>query len=101
MGRLQCNYLLHSKPHAASQSASPQGTLLPITHILMLFQHLHAICLPQAAFNRVVIPALDAFQPQLLLVSSGFDASFMDNLAAMALSSEDYRYVAWPAFCLV
>ncbi|KAJ9515920.1 hypothetical protein QJQ45_016910 [Haematococcus lacustris] len=48
----------------------------------------------RAAFERVVIPALDCFQPQLLLVSSGFDASFMDCLAAMSLSSEDFRWMA-------
>jgi acetoin utilization deacetylase AcuC-like enzyme len=45
----------------------------------------------RSAFERVVIPALDAYQPELVLVSSGFDASFMDNLAAMILSSEDFR----------
>lgn len=38
-----------------------------------------------------MVPALDAFQPELVLVSSGFDASFMDNLASMILSSEDFR----------
>lgn len=47
----------------------------------------------RAAFDRVVVPALDAFQPQLLLVSSGFDGAFMDPLASMMLSSEDFRYV--------
>lgn len=46
----------------------------------------------RAAFERVVVPALDAFAPQLLLVSSGFDASYMDNLAAMILSSHDFRW---------
>lgn len=34
---------------------------------------------------------MDHLLPQ---VSSGFDASFMDNLAAMILSSEDYRWMA-------
>ena len=37
------------------------------------------------------MPALDAFEPQLVLVSSGYDASYMDNLAAMILSSHDFR----------
>jgi acetoin utilization deacetylase AcuC-like enzyme len=45
----------------------------------------------RSAFERVIIPALDAFQPEIVFVSSGFDASFMDNLAAMILSSEDFR----------
>jgi len=46
----------------------------------------------QYAFEKVVLPALDRFQPDLILVSSGFDASFTDHLAAMMLSSEVYRY---------
>ncbi len=47
----------------------------------------------RAAFNRVVVPALEAFRPDLIFVSCGFDASFMDPLAAMICSSEDFRYV--------
>ena len=42
------------------------------------------------AFDRVVIPALYRFKPDLILVSSGFDASFADPLAAMILSSEAF-----------
>lgn len=45
----------------------------------------------RAVFDRVVVPALDAFKPQLVLVSSGFDASFYDPLAAQMCNSEDYR----------
>jgi acetoin utilization deacetylase AcuC-like enzyme len=41
---------------------------------------------------RVVAPALDAFAPQLVLVSSGFDASFFDTLAQQMCTSEDYRW---------
>lgn len=43
------------------------------------------------AFERVVMPALDAFEPDLIMVSSGFDASFADPLGAMILTSESYR----------
>jgi len=42
------------------------------------------------AFERVVMPALYAFKPDLILVSSGFDASYVDPLARMMLSSEDF-----------
>ena len=35
------------------------------------------------AFDQVVIPALHAFQPDLILVSSGFDASYADPLGSM------------------
>lgn len=46
----------------------------------------------RAAFERVVIPALEEFRPELIFVSSGFDASAYDPLGRMMLSSEDYRY---------
>mmetsp|Transcript_9120 Transcript_9120/g.15931 ORF Transcript_9120/g.15931 Transcript_9120/m.15931 type:complete len:404 (-) Transcript_9120:299-1510(-) len=45
----------------------------------------------KSAFERVVVPALMAFQPELILVSSGLDANYQDPLAAMCLSSEDFR----------
>lgn len=43
------------------------------------------------AFDKVVIPALRRFSPDMIFVSSGFDASYADPLAAMLLSAEDYR----------
>lgn len=43
-----------------------------------------------AAFEQIVLPALDAFRPDFILVSSGFDASFADPLASMMLSSEAF-----------
>jgi len=43
------------------------------------------------AFTRVVEPALDAFKPGLILVSCGFDASFLDPLGRMLLTSDDFR----------
>jgi acetoin utilization deacetylase AcuC-like enzyme len=45
------------------------------------------------AFDQLVIPAVTQFQPQFIFVSSGFDASFTDQLGAMMLSSEAYRYM--------
>ena len=45
----------------------------------------------RTAFDRVAVAALDAFKPELILVSSGFDASAFDPLSAMMLSSEDFR----------
>jgi acetoin utilization deacetylase AcuC-like enzyme len=44
------------------------------------------------AFDTVVVPALDRFRPDFVIVSSGFDASYADSLSAMMLSSDDYRY---------
>jgi acetoin utilization deacetylase AcuC-like enzyme len=44
----------------------------------------------RAAFSQVVEPALAAFQPELILVSCGFDASFLDPLGRMLLTSADF-----------
>ena len=44
-----------------------------------------------AAFERVVAPALRAFRPELILVASGLDASAMDPLASMMMTSDGYR----------
>jgi acetoin utilization deacetylase AcuC-like enzyme len=43
-----------------------------------------------AAFDDVVLPIADAFAPQLVLVSAGFDAHRRDPLAGMELESETY-----------
>jgi acetoin utilization deacetylase AcuC-like enzyme len=44
-----------------------------------------------ATIERVVEPALRAFQPELIVVPSGFDASSTDPLGRMLCSSETYR----------
>jgi len=44
-----------------------------------------------AAFERVVLPALYRFRPELIVVPSGFDASGADPLGRMMVSSEGYR----------
>ena len=43
------------------------------------------------AFARIVLPALRAYKPQLILVSCGFDASFLDPLGRMLLTANDFR----------
>ncbi len=52
----------------------------------------------QAAFATRVIPFLQAFQPDVLLVSAGFDCAKGDPLAGMALQPEDFGHMA--ALCL-
>ena len=47
-----------------------------------------------AAFDTVVLPALDRFRPQLLFVSAGFDAHWRDPLAMQQLSGAGYRAMA-------
>jgi acetoin utilization deacetylase AcuC-like enzyme len=44
-----------------------------------------------AAFERVVVPALDAHRPELVLIASGFDSSAWDPHARLMLHSEAYR----------
>jgi acetoin utilization deacetylase AcuC-like enzyme len=42
-------------------------------------------------FDRILLPQLERFQPQLLLLSAGYDAHSGDPLAGMAVSTEGYR----------
>jgi acetoin utilization deacetylase AcuC-like enzyme len=41
-------------------------------------------------FEQLVIPFLQDFKPDLLIVSAGFDANFSDPLASMSLKPQDY-----------
>jgi len=45
----------------------------------------------QYAFEQLVMPAVEDFQPELILVSAGQDASIFDPLARMMMSAEGYR----------
>jgi acetoin utilization deacetylase AcuC-like enzyme len=47
---------------------------------------------------RTVLPAVDAFAPQLVIISAGFDAHRQDPLASLELETDDY---AWITRCLV
>jgi acetoin utilization deacetylase AcuC-like enzyme len=44
------------------------------------------------AMERHVLPGLDAFQPQLILISAGFDAHAADPLANLELTADDYAW---------
>lgn len=44
-------------------------------------------------FSKTVLPCLDDFRPELILVSAGFDAHKDDPLASMALCEEDYHWL--------
>jgi acetoin utilization deacetylase AcuC-like enzyme len=46
----------------------------------------------RAAMERKILPALEAFAPELILVSAGFDAHKSDPLAQMALEDEDFAW---------
>ena len=45
----------------------------------------------EATFDRVVIPALEKFEPQMIIVPSGFDAGAHDPLGRQMMTSEAYR----------
>jgi acetoin utilization deacetylase AcuC-like enzyme len=44
----------------------------------------------EATFDRVVIPALKAYKPDMIFVASGFDASAFDPLGRMMMHSAGY-----------
>lgn len=47
----------------------------------------------RAAWSDALLPAIDAFKPQLLLVSAGFDAHRRDPLAQLRLEAGDYVWI--------
>lgn len=47
----------------------------------------------RAAFERVVLPALERYQPELIVVACGLDAGNNDPLGRMMLGPEDFRWM--------
>lgn len=47
----------------------------------------------RAAWRDVLLPALEGFRPQLLLVSAGFDAHWRDPLAELQLEADDFAWL--------
>jgi acetoin utilization deacetylase AcuC-like enzyme len=45
------------------------------------------------AFESRILPRLTSFAPDLLIISAGFDAHYLDPLANLNLEAEDYRWV--------
>ena len=48
----------------------------------------------RAVWSQTLLPAIDAFEPQLILVSAGFDGHHLDPLADLKLDADDYRWVS-------
>ena len=44
-----------------------------------------------SAFNEVVVPAIERFGPDLVLVSAGFDAHADDPLAQIRVTADGFR----------
>ncbi len=47
----------------------------------------------RAAYTAKILPALDAFKPELVIISAGFDAHENDPLAGLRLHEDDYAWV--------
>jgi acetoin utilization deacetylase AcuC-like enzyme len=47
----------------------------------------------RACVERDVLPAIDRWRPELLLISAGFDAHSSDPLASMMLEEDDFAWV--------
>jgi acetoin utilization deacetylase AcuC-like enzyme len=47
----------------------------------------------RAAWEGVLLPALDAFKPELLIVSAGFDAHRADPLAELRVETADFAWI--------
>jgi acetoin utilization deacetylase AcuC-like enzyme len=47
----------------------------------------------RAAWGRTILPALDAFAPEMLIISAGFDAHRADPLAQLRLDTGDFDWV--------
>jgi acetoin utilization deacetylase AcuC-like enzyme len=47
----------------------------------------------RAAWTGTLLPALDAFAPELLIVSAGFDAHVADPLAQLRVETEDFAWL--------
>jgi acetoin utilization deacetylase AcuC-like enzyme len=45
------------------------------------------------AFEKKILPALDRFAPELVIISAGFDAHEDDPLASLMLHEDDYEWV--------
>src|ERR1700734_887667 len=47
----------------------------------------------RAAFENVILPQLQKFSPELIIISAGFDAHYRDPLASLNLKAEDFGCV--------
>jgi acetoin utilization deacetylase AcuC-like enzyme len=47
----------------------------------------------RAAFENAILPQLQKFSPELIIVSAGFDAHYRDPLASLNLRAEDFGWV--------
>ena len=63
----------------------------------------HIVCAPleatagstefRLAVEQKWLPALDAFRPEMILISAGFDAHIEDDISEVSLTEHDFRWV--------
>jgi acetoin utilization deacetylase AcuC-like enzyme len=46
----------------------------------------------RTAMTHTILPAIDAFKPDLLIISAGFDAHWRDPLASLNLTEADFDW---------
>jgi hypothetical protein len=73
--------------------ASTDLPVLQVKDTLQAYQHVY-----QSLFEQAIIPFLADFQPDLLIVSAGYDANAADPLANIDLQPQDYRILT--NYCL-
>ena len=47
----------------------------------------------RSAFENVILPQLQKFRPELVVISAGFDAHYRDPLASLNLKADDFGWV--------
>jgi acetoin utilization deacetylase AcuC-like enzyme len=47
----------------------------------------------RAAFENLILPQLQKFSPELIIISAGFDAHYRDPLASLNVKAEDFGWV--------
>ena len=84
-----------SAPHPLQLTVRTWPRCWRLSPVHALLQHRGAAC-----GRTVYLPKLEAFAPDILLISAGFDAHQADPLAALALNEADYAWVT-RALCQV
>ena len=80
---------LHESPqYPGTGAAEERGSYSNVLNIPL--RSGSAIAQYQSAFEQQVMPFLTHFQPDLLIISAGYDATQADPLAGMCLSPTDY-----------
>ncbi len=82
----------HEMPlYPGSGAASERGAHGQITNIPLPAHSAGTLYLEK--LETVILPALDAYKPELLLLSAGFDAHIADPLANLGWSDDDFTHV--------